>query len=1037
MNSLGKSARYALGLLWGVIVRSKIVVAVLVGVPVSLSALLVLAYDAQANVLSYGDLTGIFASSFPNPLMFGSLGAYSILDWGLTRLLGPVLGTNCAFFLSTTAPMVGIYAFLELFSKRKVLVLGVSIIFGTVIGVPFLYALTHGTPEFGLWFLFLFLSYRCLWFAWRGDHPLLYGALFGLMYGISLDQTVNLTEMDIAGLLISLPSTLGMTLFLASTSNPRRWFWKTSVIATSALSTAITMIPVLLVALFTERGLNATRSSTIHAYVLPNVSFTFGHYGPASALFNSFPEIVNGVWLPDTSAWLLIVLGCMAGAFIGVRSGGHDKRWLSALFLFNYVFFGLLIVGISTNELTWVYSSVTVVDVLDYPTFFLWGELISMPFLFLVALDSFCVSLEHFPTHIRVGLNRGALEKSGKRRVRVAATLTTRRLNPTFVTFGTVAMAILTVLGSTGVTLSSLNSSTVSENAFAGPSPYLPAGISNAGKWFSSANVPSTARFLVLPNDYQTYNAMRTYLPQVQTVNIPYLGPTLNPDYNVSKFVSIMLLLQNDSMAAFAADLAVSHIGYVVLLSTEGETTLVPSYLGFGAVSMSYSILLHDFEVSSQFSRLYADPPVVVFSNLLSPTAYPALVHRVVQFVPAASSGKSSSNDLLSGGSFLNWSSYLSSDVTFLSSTEAILNVNGSSKVPFVVLYTDVPHQVFLSDPSNSSQGLFSSNSTKMSYNFASEFSVGAGELLHEWIYWYNSTTPSFYGYFEETTIGAFSPGDSAISASFTPPQAAVYGRIVLEATAQSRSTLSSSTVDFPTLVQTVAPSSFDSDASLQYMVCESETSPYRNPLCLLSPYSPLAVSGHLDGPTVASIISASAIDPNGSRVVSINLAKYYSPLGLVLDYSDVLQLGLIVYTGGASSGEIGVNGNLTQINCTSACLAQFNVTLPTDLMRIWIGSGVHWVAVAPMLTPSGSDLASGSVLSIAGPVGPVSIRVLTGSYSVSYSSPSSQSSESSPVESFLGYLPFCWGLTVLVVYLLLRLNRSSTNALAPRRGTL
>jgi hypothetical protein len=833
------------------------------------------------GALVYGDLGAVYTYGGVQERWIVTASVYQALEQALAQV-APWPSVQNAVYLSTfVLPSLGIYWFLELFTRHKPVAGGLALLLGTPLNPVFYGDFIQGGQEYGLWILFSFLGLRFLCAGLLDRHIRPWEpALAGVLFGLASSQTFGQTGMATGAVFLTGPIVVGILAYdwIRARDTPARnrtvagigWF----LVAYLAL-----LVPLLATDFVQANGVLGTAAQTaaISAKTFGNIAYTFRPYGPASAIFAVPPTPTEaGYTTPLSGAWALVVGLSLVGGLATFLTSRGPRRWLTAVFLASFLGFALYILGLSSGALLPLYTRVPPLDLFDGPDLLVYGEFLSLPFLLLVAVDWVVRPATWVP------LRRAWRVISPPRTLRpwTPDSPAARARRPRWGLRTRAALVVIVLLAlslaSAWPVLVNLNAKVDANPSIAPNSPFAASTALDALRtWYSGALPVLSGYVLPLPNDGHGYASVQGVIPVQRLWVIPLYSNDLVGGYNASAYVAVMGSLENGSVALWASQIGTAGVQYVVLTPLEVSVAIAPSYLTGAPAPLPYALLASWFLASPEFSEVYDSSGVLVFLNRAY-VAPESPLPGVLAFSTGAPVGPSGSEPALAAGGFTSWDIWPPARVAIEPNGSAAINVNFSASPDYVVLWAPLKPPFPSGGGSGGPEISLDPVYHRFDYSFNDTVAIPGNARLQAYIAWYNTTDPaSLFAWFATSSIGVFYTGTANVSGTFEAPPSTAAARVVFTAFPDGPGPAVDLLAAPASASATIAPLDLSTDAAAEMSVAAALGSDARianGTLPLLYPLGVSAPLGSYSGITLVSFGAAEEFDPNQSFAFAVPL---------------------------------------------------------------------------------------------------------------------------------------------------------------------
>ena len=721
--------------------------------------------NLSRGAFSFSDLVNFYNFGKMNIIFLQSSTLYLISEWLLFHIIGYPLAQNLMFVVSFALPSYGIYIMLRFLTSRKVLIILVSLAFGTLLS-PFLHGeFIGGGYEYGPWF---FLTFMSLGFVFGAMQSKKRKTSFAIVSGVFLGLA-NLTTqpMQTVGLLLDLPILVYIFILIFLSVRPliRGALCTSLIIFSSFIAIQATSLIVDVTSFLSIIG-NTANVSAARTYVLGSVTFTFRDISILQALSDSLT--------PFFGALILVILVLLFFNLRKLKYKNPPVFMLSGLFYISVsIFIWVISSSIPNGSAYLIFVKIPELGKLDSPVFFFQLESVFLPVFFFGFIDL----IPHFS---KSGIWQLFQRKQKTPRIIQSHNLVIRNEKPTYLngeTFVSVVSLTIVVLF-----ILLIGQPTISHNlpSVEGKDYYAPNALIPLHRWYLQNDSQSNSgQILLLPFVNRAYSDMYGIIPNDKFFNIPYLGNVLTNQYNVSLYQKVMSQMISNNMFLFSEALAFSDVQYIVVLkymypSLSFPEPITPSFIS-GVIPEYFSLgqIYGEIGHSSYFSISQNTSVFTLYrnNNFLSNNSSPSNIVSINYENMSTSSG----TNLLNQATILSNGAYLSSAVNVSSYSNFTIATDPNLSFPNTLYWEGF----------NLSSIRGADKITDL-YEF--KFLISAylvipnGTTLNISIYNYNESNPkNFYSDSSGSLLGVYAPRRMQTNISVSVPYSSNLSRIIFQ----------------------------------------------------------------------------------------------------------------------------------------------------------------------------------------------------------------------------------------------------------------
>jgi hypothetical protein len=839
------------------------------------------------GALVYGDLAAVYTYGGVQERWILTASVYQAVEQAAAGLAPWPTVQNGLYVATFVLPSIGIYWFVELFTRHKPLAGVVAVVLGTVLNPVFYGDLIQGGQEYGLWLLFTFLGLRFLCQSLLHDNRRLWEpAVGGVLFGLASSQSFGQTGMATGAVLLTGPTVLGILAYdwVRSRGGPagRRAL---AGIGLFLAAYAALLTPLLFADLTQANGVLATASQTaaLSAKTFGNIAYTFRPYGAAAALFAVPPSPTpTGYTAPLSIGWAAVVLLSLAGGMIGCLVQRGVRRWLSAIFLGSFLGFALYIVGLSSGGLLPLYAGVPPLDLLDGPDLLVYAEYTSLPFLLVVFFDwTLSPSARAWAERLRIWWRSRATPSRSRSVQRWSVDRPSpSRAGQRVVAVAVVAVLVILVLGSAYPVLGDLEGRVDTNPSVAPDLPYAPSSALGAIRaWYDGAAPTLRGFVLPLPDDGHGYGAVQGVIPLSELWVVPLYANDLVAGYNTTAYVEVMGSLANGSVTAWATQIGIAGVEYVVLSPLEASVAIAPSYLPGAPGPVNFTELKGWLDGSPELSVVYQGAGVSIYSDRAF-VASGQVAAGAAAFSAAPPRATVAAVPALPAGGFQQWNIWPPSRSHVEPNGSVLLNVNYSASPDYVVLWAPLTAE-------NNTTGTGGNVSLdplyhRTNFQFADVVEIPTDARLQAYVAWYNTSHPaSLFTWFAETDLSVTGSGADTVVGNLTPPVGTAGARVVYTAFPNAPGTDTDLLAQPPVASATVTTLNLSEDVSADVATASAlATDGVLAPgsMELVYPIGLAPGGGTVPAPDEISLAPADTFDPWSQRDFSVPLVPANFP---------------------------------------------------------------------------------------------------------------------------------------------------------------
>ncbi|MEM3192441.1 MAG: hypothetical protein QW292_10215 [Candidatus Parvarchaeota archaeon] len=694
------------------------------------------------GMLVYGDLGPLYGFSPINLVALLQL-RLTAFEQLFSLLIGPILAQNVFFLALFFLPSIGILLILRETSEDFIVNLILSVSLGTILFPLIFSEFLGGGWEYFTWAFFVFISLKYLIRLAREQKTFtknLY--LSAIFYAIS----ISASNFFPIGLYLSFP--LILLMLFPKLDSVKQVKISIKRVGVFTLISALISIFTIFHDISFDRGYLSSQYAITQAtnYVLGNMRFEFSVYSIPSG-------ILGGVWGGPLFGFFtgdffyILSLCAIFGGFLAFRFRS-DHSWVLGRFLLIYLLYGSFIIALINRQVQEFYVSIKLLDDLEYPSFFLWAQAITLPLLIQNFVIVSARTLRGGVTKYDDEPHEGNFKAPDKRNYRNSQVWrrSFKKLKDILRSERSYKTAIIGIILLLLIANDLTYISHVSQDfTKAQGEPYIPQGLLSVHNWYVSEQQNISGLILVLPS-YDNYYLDAAYaaLPSNIVFNTVQNGAP-KPGYNYSIYDNIYSLPLYNYSQAYAYDLSKLGIQYLILYKFPGSAEITA-----GGLTSSYNFLLNFLQSSNSFEEVYNASLFTIFKDKLF-------------FVNVNQSFKIWGENLLNPSMY---GSYLSSEV---SQNNDVFNLTGpySSSIRFTLVDFTMHHE-------NGTMSQFSNGTlpitnpvANISYIFNVSILGVHNSTLCGSAYYYNTSSPSsFYSEFSVQTLFEYSQSTAKLESS-------------------------------------------------------------------------------------------------------------------------------------------------------------------------------------------------------------------------------------------------------------------------------